>query len=97
MLSENGIIIISATLDKKTKHILSGPEILTRGFIYVRDSIELVDGIKKICIEIITNNAHNNYIDYNKVKLLIRDNLSKYLIDETGNKPMIITVIQEIE
>ena len=97
MLSENGIIIISATLDKKTKHILSGPEILTRGFIYVRDSVELVEGIKKICIEIINNNAHNNYIDYNKVKLLIRDTLSKYLIDETGNKPMIITVIQEIE
>ena len=96
LLSDNGIIIISATLDKKTKHILAGPEILTRGFIYVRDSIELIDGIKNICIEVINKNIHNNYIDYNKAKMAIRDNLSKYLFEETGNKPMIITVIQEI-
>ena len=97
MLSDNGIIIISATLDKKNKQILAGPEILTRGFIYVKDSAELVEGIKNICTEVINSNRHNNYIDYNKVKLNIRDNLSKYLFEETGNKPMIISVIQEIE
>ena len=97
MLSENGIIIISATLDKKTKQLLAGPEILTRGFVYVRDSADLINEIKKMCLEIIVSNIHNNYIDYNKVKLLIRDNLSKFLLEEAGNKPMIISVIQEIE
>ena len=96
MLSTNGIIIISATLDKKNKRILSGPEILTRGFIYVKDSAELIESIKQICTEVITSNVHNNYIDYNKVKIMIRDNLSKYLYEETGNKPMIISVVQEI-
>ncbi len=96
MLSNNGIIIISATLDKKNKSILSGPEILTRGFIYVKDSQELIDNIKEICTDIITTNTKNNYIDYSKTKNLIRDNLSKYLFDQTGNRPMIITVIQEI-
>ncbi len=97
MLSDNGIIIISATMDKKTKQILAGPEILTRGFIYVKDSTELIEGIKNVCIETINGNRQNNYLDYNKVKLGIRDNLSKYLFEETGNRPMIITVIQEIE
>ena len=97
MLSNNGIIIISATLDKRSKRILGGPEILSRGFIYVRDSIELINEIKKICTEVITSNVHGNYIDYNKVKIGIRDNLSKFLMDETGNRPMIISVIQEIE
>ena len=96
MLSTNGIIIISATLDKKNKKILSGPEILTRGFIYVKDSAELINGIKNICTDVITSNVHNNYLEYNKVKNMIRDNLSKYLFEETGNKPMIISVIQEI-
>ena len=96
MLSNNGIIIISATLDKKSKKILCGPEILTRGFIYVKDSLELVNNIKEICINIIDGNTHNNYVDYNKIKNTIRDNLSKYLFDQTGNKPMIITVLQEI-
>ena len=96
MLSLNGIVIISATLDKRDKHILSGPEILTRGFIYAKDSIELVNGIKAVCVDVIASNAKNNYIDYNKVKVLIRDRLSGYLYEETGNKPMIITVIQEV-
>ena len=96
MLSNNGIIIISATMDKRNKQILAGPEILTRGFIYVKDSLELVDSIKEICLNIIINNTHSNYIDYNKVKNTIRDNLSKYLFEQTGNRPMIITVLQEI-
>lgn len=96
MLSNNGIIIISSTIDKKTKQILAGPEILTRGFIYVKDSQDLIDAIKEICINVIKDNTYNNYVDYNKIKNTIRDNLSKYLFDQTGNKPMIITVLQEI-
>lgn len=56
----------------------------------------MIDAIKKICVNVINSNNHGNYIDYNKVKLLIRDNLSKYLYEEAGNKPMIISVIQEI-
>ncbi len=96
MLSNNGIVIISATLDKKSKALLSGPEILTRGFVYVKDSQELIGNIKDICSEIIVSNSHNNYIDYNKVKSSIREKLSNFLYVQTGNKPMIITVIQEI-
>lgn len=96
MLSDNGIIIISATLDKKSKQVLAGPEILTRGFIYVKDSLELINSIKEICLNIIKDNTYSNYVDYNKIKSTIRDNLSKYLFEQTGNKPMIITVLQEI-
>ena len=97
MLSDNGIMIISVTLNKQTKEIISGPEVLTRGFVYVRDSYELINEIKKISEDIIIKNTKSvKYIEYNKVKNIIRDELSKYLIKETGNKPMIITVIQEI-
>lgn len=96
MLSDNGIIVVSATLSKKTKTILAGPEILTRGFVYVKDSGELIDNIKKMCLEVINNNIHDNYVDYGKIKNGIRDTLSKYLSNHTGNKPMIISVLQEI-
>lgn len=96
MLSDNGIIIISATLDKRSKQVLAGPEVLTRGFIYVKDSLELINNIKDICLNVIKDNTYSNYVDYNKIKNTIRDNLSKYLFDQTGNKPMIITVLQEI-
>lgn len=96
ILSDNGIVIVSATLDKRNKNLLAGPEILSRGFVYVKDNGELIDGIKDICTEIITSNVHNNYIDYNKVKNTIRERLSNFLSVQTGNRPMIITVIQEI-
>lgn len=97
MLSNNGIMIISVTLNKQTKEILAGPEILTRGFVYVKDSYELLKQIKKISEGIIVDNIiDTKYVEYNKIKNTIRDELSKYLIEQTGNKPMIITVIQEI-
>ncbi len=96
MLSDNGIIVISATLSKKTKKIIAGPEILTRGFVYVKDSTELIDQIKEICTKVIVENVHENYVDYGKIKSSIRENLSKYLNGQTGNKPMIISVLQEI-
>lgn len=96
LLSQNGIIIITSTMNKKTKKILVGPEILTRGFIYVKDSTEIVNKIKEICSNVITDNTYPNYIDYTKIKNTIREELSNYLFNTTGNKPMIITVMQEI-
>ncbi len=97
ILSNNGIMIISVTLNKQTKEIIAGPEILTRGFIYVKDSYDLIKEIKKISESVILENiSGNKYVEYNKIKNSIRDELSKYLINQTGNKPMIITVMQEI-
>lgn len=96
MLSNNGIMIIAITTSKKTKKMLNTPEILTRGFIYVKDSIDLINELKDICSKIVLENTKNNYIEYGKVKSSIRDELSKYLVAQTGNKPMIITVVQEI-
>ncbi len=96
MLSENGIVLISATLSKETKKILVGPEITTRGFIYIKDSKEMINNIKKIAMDIIEKNVGNNYVDYNNIKVEIRESLSKYFYSETECKPMIIAVIQEI-
>ena len=96
MLSENGIMLISATLDKATKKILVGPEVTTRGFIYVKDSMEMIEEIKKICTQIIENNTTKTYVDYNQIKNEIREELSKYFYHETESKPMIIAVIQEV-
>ncbi len=96
MLSDNGIMIISATLNKKTKKIIAGPEILTRGFIYVKDSADLLKEIKDICSKIIDDNTHDNFVEFNKIKTNIRDELGRFLSNQTGNKPMIITVIGEV-
>lgn len=96
MLGENGIMLISATLDKTKKNILVGPEVTTRGFIYVKDSLEMIEEIKRISREIIEKNTTPTYVDYNQIKTEIREELSKYFYHETECKPMIIAVIQEV-
>ena len=62
LLSDNGIVIICATLDKKTKAVVAGPEVLTRGFIYVKESTEIIENMKKISLEVINSNISNNYV-----------------------------------
>ncbi len=96
MLSENGIVLISATVNKKGKEIVSGPEVTTRGFIYIKDSGEMIAKIEQISLDIIKRNRTNEYVDYNKIKQEIREELGNYFYEETECKPMIIAVIQEI-
>ena len=96
MLSDNGIVVVCATLDKKTKQVLAGPSILTRGFVYVKDSADLIKEIERISLEKIVENTSNNYVEYNKIKNAIREEVGKYLYLETECRPMIITVIQEV-
>ena len=96
MLSENGIVLISATISKKTRQLLVGPEVTTRGFIYIKDSKEMIKEIKNISTTIIERNITDTYVEYNKIKTEIREELGKYLYSETECKPMIIAVIQEV-
>ena len=98
MLGSNGIVIISCTLDKKTKKIVGGPEILTRGFIYVKESQELLTETKEIARSVIEENIipNSQRVDYSKIKTDVRDILGKFFYKETESKPMIITVIQEV-
>ena len=98
MLGENGIVIISCTLDKNTKEIIGGPEILTRGFIYVKESQDLLEETKQVSREAIEQNIEPNSkrVDYSKIKNDVRDILGKFFYKKTESKPMIITVIQEV-
>ena len=98
MLGESGIVIVSCTLDKITKKILAGPEILTRGFVYVKESADLIRETEDICLEVIETDVmtDNKKVDYTKIKNDIRERLGKYFYKETECKPMIITVIQEV-
>lgn len=96
MLSENGIVLISATISKKTRKILVGPEVTTRGFIYIKDSKDMINEIKNISLDVITRNITDRYVEYTKIKTEIREELGKYLYNETECKPMIIAVIQEV-
>ena len=97
MLSSNGLIIISATLDKKTKKLLIGPDVVTRGFIYDKENEEILNEIKSITVKIIEENTNNKYADYVKIRNDIRERAGAYLFKETDSKPVILIVIQEME
>ena len=96
LLSDSGIVIITATIDKQTKEILAGPEVLTRGFIFVKDNINLIKDAEKIATDVIHENTNSNYVDFSKVKLGIRDKVGKYFYEQTECKPMILIVIGEV-
>ncbi len=96
ILSDNGIVIVSATINKLTKKVVAGPEIVTRGFIYVKDNIDLMKEAKNIATSIVLENIKDNYVDFGKIKTGIRDKLGKYFYKQTECKPMILIVIQEV-
>ena len=96
LLGENGIVIVTTTIDKTTKKILAGPEILTRGFIYVKENTDIIEEASKISLEVVNSASTPNYVDFNKVKVGIREKLGKYFYQQTGSKPMIIIVVQEV-
>ena len=96
LLSSNGLVLISATLSKKDKKIIVDPEIMTRGFIYERDNMEIINDVKEISLNVILENTNNKYADYTKIRNDIRDKVGTYLYKATQCKPVILTVIQEI-
>lgn len=100
MLGENGIVIISCTLSRETKQILAGPEVLTRGFIYVKENLDVVEEMKRMAKDVILENidteSNTKRVDYAKIRNDVRGMLGKYFYKLTGSKPMIITVVQEV-
>ena len=96
MLGENGIVLILAIVDKATKQILSGPQIVTKGFVYVKENIDLIKEAQDMSLEIIKNNTKVSYIDYGKTKNEKRDKVGNYFYQQTESKPIILIMIQEI-
>lgn len=96
LLADNGIVIVTSTIDKQTKKILAKPLIVTKGFVFVKDNIDLIKEAENISLKVLKDNIKSHYIDYNKVKIGIREQLGKYFYNQTECKPMIIVVMQEI-
>ncbi len=97
MLADSGIVIVSTTLDKETKEILSGPFTSTRGFIYVKDNMDILKESEVISSQVIKNYlVANESLDYNAIRYEIREKLGKYFYQETESRPIIIVIIQEV-
>lgn len=98
VLGESGIVIVNCLLSKKGKHIISGPDIIAKGFVYIKDNQELLEVAKDKAKSIIENNISSakNYADYNNIKTEMRKELGNYFAAETGTRPLILIVTTEM-
>lgn len=96
-LSQDGILIIVLTLNGANGAILSGPDIVTRGFVYVRESEPMLDEVKENTRRIMARCQQNGIREWASLKNQIRDGVSKQLYDKTKRRPMIIPIIQEVK
>ena len=95
-LAEDGIIVVAVSVDSATREVISGPEVISRGFVYVKESEQLLDDAKEAACDVLEKCYVTNVRDWSVVKSRVRDGLSKYLYERTGRSPMILPVILEV-
>lgn len=95
-LAQDGLIVVVASISFDTKEILSGPEIVSRGFVYVKEAEELIDGLRDIATEAIEKCFDNDISEWNTIKGKIKEALTTYIYSITKRKPMILPVIMEV-
>ena len=95
-LAENGIIVV-LTLEKYTNQILAGPDIVTRGFVYVRESENLIENAKEVVTEALLDCLESKNVDWGKIKMVVKDSLGEYLWKTMKRSPMILPIIMEVE
>ncbi|MBU9722687.1 MULTISPECIES: ribonuclease J [Bacillaceae] len=95
LLSKDGIIVTVITLNKKRNQILSGPDIISRGFVYVRESEELIMNAESLVKSAVNDSIEHGLSDWSQLKQQIRDQLGRFLYEKTKRRPMIIPIIME--
>lgn len=96
-LSQDGIIIVVLTLEKYTNQLLAGPDIVSRGFVYVRESENLMDEAHHVVTDAVEGCLKRHISDWTKIKNVIRDTLSEYIWKKMKRNPMILPIIMEVE
>ena len=95
-LSQDGILTVVVTLSKENKAIIAGPDIISRGFVYVRESEKLMDEARDIVRDVFTKCEEQKITDWSTLKSTVRDELKSFLYEKTKRKPMILPIIMEI-
>ncbi len=95
-LADDGVIILGITLDSKTKEIIAGPDVQTRGLVFIKESDHLVKDVADLYVVTVKETFSNDKLDINEKRVLIRDKISKYVKKETGKDPMVLSMVVEI-
>ena len=95
-LAEDGLVVVVVTVDTEGRYILSGPDIVSRGFVYVKESEELMREVKAIAEGSVTRLLEKGVNDFGHIRNVIRDDLARYIFRETKRKPMILPMIMDV-
>ncbi len=95
-LSQDGLIVIVMTMDSSTGEIVSGPDVVSRGFVYVRESETLMDDVKKVINQEVRNFEEEGIRDWSTIKSTLKDDLRDYIFQRTKRNPMILPIIMEV-
>ena len=95
-LAEDGILIVVLTLEKRTNQLLAGPDIVSRGFVYVRESESLMEEARQVLQEALEKCLTNRNADWSRIKLVIRDTMNEFIWKRTKRKPMILPFIMDV-
>lgn len=95
-LAEDGILIVVLTLQKGTNQLLAGPDIVSRGFVYVRESEGLMDEARQVMTDALDQCLNNKRSDWSKIKLAVRDTMNDFIWKKTKRRPMIIPIIMDV-
>lgn len=95
-LAQDGLIVVVVTLHGESKEIISGPDVISRGFVYMRESEDLMEEIKKCAYNALEDCHAKNVSDWNSLKMQVKSQLGEYLYEKTKRKPMILPVIMEV-
>lgn len=96
LLSESGLIIVVAAIDRQTCTLVSGPDIISRGFVYVRENEDLIDGACKVADKMLDECLSKNMKDWNGLKTAVREGLRKYIYSKTKRSPVILPIFLEV-
>jgi ribonuclease J len=96
LLSENGLIIVVISLEKHSNQVMSGPDIVSRGFVYVRESEDLMEEARQVVEKALEKCLSRNNADWGKMKAEIKDSLGEYIWKKTKRNPMILPIIMEV-
>ena len=96
LLSESGLIILVASIEKQTNTIVSGPDIISRGFVYVRENEDLIDAACDLAESILIDCMARNMKDWNGMKTAVREGLRKYIYSKTKRNPVILPIFMEV-
>ncbi len=96
-LAENGIIIVVMTFEKYSNQLLTGPDIVSRGFVYVREAENLLEDARKVVNDAVIDCIEKNIADWGKIKMIVKEALSDYLWKKIKRNPMILPIIMEVE